>query len=287
MASRFLPLPPRPAKSVSEQKITSSPQRVESTTKKFTPLPPRVEKKTLVGIEPLPVETKRPKVLVKCFEADRQLVAVPLTEKVHKQYHWPIPNQLYYLSSGTSNESNFPGVYFPMMGISEKLGKLQILKMLSSLSMAWRSRLCRLVNDLELPLEKRYCILLDNFLNKFRYWFQVQQSAALGGEFWQRPDVQYLRDIALNYSWDNKALDFVEDSANIQQPQDLVIGPCSSIQYPEASPSRRAELQNAILRDVSALLGTSEDEGFNATQQAEDIQREESERQWPLLMGRS
>jgi len=35
-------------------------------------------------------------------------------------------------------------------------------------------------------------------------WFHVQQSAALGGDFWSRPDMRFLRDLALGYRWDGR-----------------------------------------------------------------------------------
>lgn len=112
-------------------------------------------------------------------------------------------NMIYYLSFGKSNrDAGFESVFFPTYGIQETNGL--IVKFTSTRLTDWRVKLCSF-HDVPQICSKLY----DNFLNKFAHWFQVSCSASLGGDFWNRPDMKYLYDLALSYRWDETNHSFI------------------------------------------------------------------------------
>ena len=85
-----------------------------------------------------------PKCVVKLDKKINQLrtfVILPVPENVK----WYLPNQIYYKSTGISNEDkNFPGVYFPTAGITETgYEKSWIIKMESTKDTDWINKICK------------------------------------------------------------------------------------------------------------------------------------------------
>ena len=201
---------------------------------------------------------------------DRKFIILPLPSYVDPTKlgtKFPIKNQFYYLSTGTSNARNFPGVIFPASGLDEPPSNriAWIQKLESKPTAKWRIKFCELLDSIQpqiddpdlkesskerkgssgvykvvrneqgrlvrrmkfpwgeekdLPprwwtesCEKRF----NDFLSKFREWFQVQQSAAFGGEFWERADLRYLRDLALGFRWNEDAGEFVPSDDIVQK----------------------------------------------------------------------
>lgn len=132
-------------------------------------------------------------------DKNRKIVVLPVPSGAN----WIYPNQIYFKSTGTSNyDQNFEGVYFPIAGISEQAfynnPKGWYIKMESSDKTDWLVKFCEFYKD----ITNSDCTIYKNFLRKFQKWFHVQQSASLGGEFWKRQDLDYIRELALNYDWD-------------------------------------------------------------------------------------
>ncbi|CAH6418413.1 Hypothetical protein POVN_LOCUS157 [uncultured virus] len=202
---------------------------------------------------------------VRCIEGARKFVVVPIPEHGRKALTFKTKpaNQLFYLSSGTSNEGrNFTNVYFPTYGVQEQpvKGHLHsglIQKMTSEDQYTeWRKHLCDVMPGEEVKrggytIWWSSCKLYRGFLDKFSDWYQVQQSAALGGEFWERPDMKYLRDAALTFSWNGK--EYFED-ATIPQ-RFIVETPCEQVPDigDETDLLARAKRQNDVLAKYDAL----------------------------------
>lgn len=54
----------------------------------------------------------------------------------------------------------------------------------------------------------------------FKYWWMAQLSAAIGGEFWERPDLAFLRGMLLTMDWNPEKQTFLERDKPIR-PFDL------------------------------------------------------------------
>ena len=196
---------------------------------------------------------------------------------------YPTTNQAYYLSTGTSNRDNFAGAYFPCMGAQEVHTRLfavgWIMKMTSE-GTDWFVEFCRRHNLFAVSLreQKPACKgLFSNFLSKFSYWFQVQTSAALGGEFWARLDLTYLRSLALHYDWDTERQEFVERETPVSplraSPTPTVL---ATMRTPEAHEARNtfegmrdaAAHDSRVLNDAfakhDALIGRTFGQGASA-----------------------
>jgi hypothetical protein len=115
-------------------------------------------------------------------------------------------------STGTSNEYGFAGVYFPTAGLHESYHKhgwiTKFIAVHEQAHPALYGRFCQLYDELEMGASRTCAKELHGFLRYFATWFQVQQSAALGGEFWLRPDLRFLYDLAIHFRFDGS--DFVE-----------------------------------------------------------------------------
>lgn len=196
---------------------------------------------------PLSKETKRGERVKKvaCIfqKGLRQFVVAPISKRDQLEIGHGPKNQIYYLSTGTSNEFNFEGVYFPTAGIEEQgtmFGRPGwVMKMLSGLTSLWRARLCELMVEIS-------CDSIQQFLNKFMYWFQVSHSAALGGQFWSRPDMKYLRDFAVNFYWNGQ--EFVQDENIVSQ----ILVNESCLDVPKKTTIGAKEL-NDVFEKVNAL----------------------------------
>lgn len=132
---------------------------------------------------------------------DRTFAVVDVPFVVH-QLGWPHRAQAYYKSTGTSNEdvTNFADVFFPTNGvmIHPYLGWITKVE---APEHSWLPAYCTRL-DVDLQHQKLYtppivrsyrsrtkkivwtgtncATLMQPFLSRFEFWWQVQQSAALG-----------------------------------------------------------------------------------------------------------
>lgn len=179
---------------------------------------------------------------VDCFVGSRDLVVVQVPPE-----GYPVPtlkdgtsitSQGFFRSTGTSNETKgktFPGVYYPFAGRYDvnipdkgwfiKMGRFfttaddwkNIPKWFDSLCSLlgtgyWKTKVTKtgtqiIIQDTE---GEEKCLGYANFLGYFPEWWQVRLSAALGGEFWDRKDMEPLKYAALNYTWDREKERFEE-----------------------------------------------------------------------------
>ena len=147
------------------------------------------------------------------------LVSVPNYEK---DFGYPVKRQAFYESTGVSNNNAFTSVFFPMQGVNteeiEDLNKLNYLKGRGSYAFNFLIKMDAYYRDR--IWMQAYCEKMDNFLtvtgqrlscvehytpilSMFSYWWQLRISALLGGEFWDRPDMIYLRAFAMLYKWNH------------------------------------------------------------------------------------
>lgn len=110
--------------------------------------------------------------------------------------------QAFFCSTGTSNACGFPGTFFPTAGVRDnwihKYGG-------HTPDFAWE---LEKQTESTIPKARRYAYtdLLDLY---FASWWQVQISASLGGEWWERPDMAFLRGMAQWYDFDETRKTFV------------------------------------------------------------------------------
>jgi len=169
----------------------------------------------------------------------RRFAIVPVPS--HVRQYWHTKNILFFESSGTSNTAGYGSVFFPSEGVGES-GKWVIKFADKSAAMrSWANTFCSIFDEYlrdighldefitpkgrrpgfyNLDLSDRLFECKAKFEGIFKYfphWWMLQISAALGGVFWERPDMKYLRDFALNFSWDYDKREFVEDSNIINE----------------------------------------------------------------------
>jgi hypothetical protein len=194
----------------------------------------------------------------------RSFLLLPIRRSVMVRQGMPVENraQAYYLSTGSSGQGaagDFGGVLFPCGGRSESPHRAAwIIKQESLPTDPWRVEFCRLVDSFFPPIVaapgQRYISCGTTyrlFLNKFRHWFQVQQSAAFGGEFWSREDLAYLRELALLFSW-NPLTNRFEPDADITQRYRMPTT-CVGLKKHESSLVKNAV---ALAKEFNDLLKT-------------------------------
>lgn len=106
----------------------------------------------------------------------------------------------FYLSTGVSNEANFPGVWFPFLRINteEKRGWIQKAQTLQN-SPSFKKALAKK------GIEVKQNSFLYYFFEKFSHWWQVSISAALQTEntLWNvHPDLLAIKTLALTRVFD-------------------------------------------------------------------------------------
>jgi hypothetical protein len=160
-----------------------------------------------------------------CLHGSRYLCVAPMPEKY--QTKLGATNQGMFYSTGSSNASmNFADVWFPTQGVQlEKTYDASpgwVIKFYSNVFndvfFGWRKGFCAIVDgkkskDICTKYDttiKNCCDLYKNFLDKFSFWYQVTISARLGGAFWDRDDMEILKEYALSYDWDGKKKEFVK-----------------------------------------------------------------------------
>jgi hypothetical protein len=121
----------------------------------------------------------------------------------------------FYLSTGKSNDTNFPGMWFPFFRIKTLPAKQSLSKMERGwIYKAWglqsvkklRERLNKRFN-IPLPTEQETEDILYCLLEKFSHWWQIQLSLQLpieNGTLWEtNPLLREFKKIVLNYDYDN------------------------------------------------------------------------------------
>jgi hypothetical protein len=133
-------------------------------------------------------------------------------------------SQVFYRSTDTSNSYGFPDTYFPFYGIESNgvviKGRSTEIQSIGSRPYNWRVKLCEMMSKSgfdencknQFPViyyqaigsdkwSEKCCDLFVNFLDKFTDWWQLRESASIGGGMWDRPDFNYLRDLTYMYQW--------------------------------------------------------------------------------------
>lgn len=209
---------------------------------------------------------RQSEIKVKCFVGRREWIPVPIPKKIIKQYNWPTTHILMYKSSGTSEANSFPGTYFPVAGIQDKVEADSmkhagyILKFESDQRTPWQYQLCQLMDETTSTHRalRRCRHLQENFLRYFSFWWQVRLSAALShDDFWQRPDMKYIRDMAKMYSWNEETQEFEEDTEGFTPF--VIEGKCQDLKLPKDDGKNRhvvAAAENAALKAHDCILAT-------------------------------
>jgi chemotaxis protein histidine kinase CheA len=175
-------------------------------------------------------------ITVDCYRGVREIAVTPVPKEANQSSipKWPYKTQGFFKSTGTSNALAFPGIYFPFAGRQEQhsiLGYGWLVKMgdfSKTIAQApdWFKRLCELWGDKHnkdlVDDDGKICGDYIVFLGYFAEWWQVRVSAALGGEFWERPDMERVLHVAQEYKvgiscdndnrykWDFNKRDFVD-----------------------------------------------------------------------------
>ncbi len=150
----------------------------------------------------------------------------------------------YFETSGTSNENMqiFKGTFFPTGGMNSKrgfhsggwfqYGPGYIRKFIYPWGASW---IKAILNEWEgkislftYPVVERWDIIEGNkrqeeresketfdkfFTSYFKYWFQVQQSAAIGTGLWKHKGMQKFKRFVLTHNWNPSTNQFEEDDA--------------------------------------------------------------------------
>lgn len=201
----------------------------------------------------------------------RRIVVLPRpdgkTNPEAKQVDWQpgLVRVPYFESSGSSNEGSsfLSGTFFPFGGFNEekvsfmgrhfpvgflrKFGVFGEADWIDAAKDEW-------VDDYA-PYGRTKAVRLrdfDNFLGYFGYWFQVQQSAALGGGIWNDPHMTTFRSFVLSHNW-NPATKRFERSNWIPQRYLLPDEPCAFRWTSTVGVVADAERSNEWLRAQQAL----------------------------------
>ena len=228
-----------------------------------------------------PFVDMQPPDAIQTYQADKRIFAIVPVPDIELRYGYPSSMAMFYRSTGTSNyNADFATVYFPSHGVLEKG---------SYMPPGWIQKFGGYFKPELVPWINAFCKRFDEFwmadtvaatdekeqdncknryhglLNKFSYWWQLQVSAQLGGEFWERPDVAYLRGVALTYDWDRAIQDFVErdhilpylntlSPTIVPQEPELRFGDFISFDELRGIRAKNAVTLNAAFRQHDAVL---------------------------------
>lgn len=212
------------------------------------------------------VETASRKTILATLRGLRLFAFMPVPAK-EILAGWKMRAQAYYLSSGkTDNCSKYAGVYFPALGVNEAKSDFGwIIKCSSSVTSNSTIATGGAAGATSDPWRKIFASFLDDrgddncnncaenlapFLNKFGWWWQVQQSMALSNIdnaidnvidsadcFWRRPDMRFLYDMAMLADWNYSTQTFVERAT----PYPIIIGFSSTSTSIKPPPSVKSE----------------------------------------------
>lgn len=150
---------------------------------------------------------KKGKAHSQCMNSVRDVVIMKVPKYIRDK-GWKNKNLAFFKSTDTSNVKGFKDVYFPFYGFlmggwfvkATERAWLHDKQLEDTLEADWKKEIFNRAED-------DYV----SFLEKFGFYFQLRMSAVCGGEFWDRPDMVWLRDLALYYNYDDKEKEFYRD----------------------------------------------------------------------------
>lgn len=189
---------------------------------------------------------------MECLDGTRRFLIVPIPKDIRQEYKWPVANQLFFLSSGKSNDVSFSDTYFPTLGINEAYEEhsshLPSWIMKAETSDRWAAWARAFMKILEPMYEINYlnAKYYKTFLSYFDHWFQMRISAQLGGKSWD--DVKEMREYVLNHSWDFERGVFVKDPKPLPELQ--APSHCDKIKLPEEKYAQSDSSPKAIVEKI-------------------------------------